>query len=181
MYKPVKDYEGCYEVNEFGEIRSVDRMVGGKSGSTWKRKGKKIKPQMDRGGYAVVILNKNGIRKAMKVHRLVCEAFLPNPENLPQIHHINHVRNDNRLENLRWVSRVEQFDNHLKAAISKANGIKVRVVGHGIDKTFISTHEAGRELGISHSYVSMVANGIRKQAKGYRIYFADQQTEANNA
>lgn len=177
MYKAIKGYEGIYEINELGKIRSVDRIVERKDGSTRKRKGKELKPSMDQGGYAGVHLNKNGISKRRRVHRLVAETFLSNPDNLPEIHHKNHDRKDNRMENLKWVSRSEQMDEHWRAA----KGTRLRVVGHGIDKIFISAREVERELGIDNSNVLLVAKGIRKQANGYKIYFANQETETNNA
>ena len=172
MFKAVKGYEGFYEVNELGEVRSVDRIVELRNGGTRKCKGRVLKLKMDGGGYPVVDLSKNNVAKTRQVHRLVAETFIPNPDNLPQIHHKNHVRTDNRVENLQWVTRAEQMDEHWTKAQSKAKGTRVRVVGNGIDKTFISTREAARELGISQSYVSGVANGKYKQAKGYRICVA---------
>lgn len=173
MYKSINGYEGIYEINELGKIRSVDRIVECKDGSIRKYNGKELKLLMDQGGYVMVGLHKNGIIKMMRVHRLVAETFLQNPDNLPEVHHKNHDKKDNRARNLAWVTRDEQRDDHWTKAQSKAQGTRLRVVGHGIDKIFISAHEVERELGISSPYVSMVANGIRKQAKGYRIYFAD--------
>lgn len=167
MFRAIKGYEGFYEVNELGQIRSVDRVVECKDGSVRKRKGKELKLGKEEGGYAIVQLHKNGIVKTCYVHRLVADAFIANPENLPEIHHINHIRNDNRACNLKWVSRAEQFDDHYRAA----QGTKLRVVGHDIDKTFISAHEVQRELGIYHAHALKVAKGIYKQIKGYKIYF----------
>lgn len=169
MYKAIKGYECIYEVNELGRVRSVDRTVKCKGGSIRKYKGRDLKPSMDQGGYAVVILSKNGIHKMAKVHRLVAEAFLPNPDNLPQVHHVNHDRTDSRVHNLKWVTSAEQIDDHWRAA----RGTRLRVVGHGIDKIFISAIAVKRELGIDNSYAMEVAKGIREQAKGYKIYFAD--------
>ena len=169
MYKAIKGYEGIYEVNELGKVRSIDLMVECKDGRIKKYNGKELKPSMNEYGYAMVLLSKNGIVKMRKVHRLVAETFLPNPYNLPEVHHKNHDTKDNRANNLAWVTSVEQKDEHWRAA----KGTKVRVVGHGIDKIFISAMAVQRELGISSPSVSMVVNGIRKQAKGYKIYLAD--------
>ena len=181
MYKAIKGYEGIYEVNELGKVRSVDRTVEYKDGRIRKYNGKELKLNIDRGGYAMVILSKNDVRKMMKVHRLVAGAFIPNPDNLPEIHHINHDRTDNRVENLQWVTSSEQKDYHWIAAQSKTNGVRLRVVGHGIDKIFISAHEVKRELGIDRKSAMKVAKGEFKQIKGYKIYFANQETETNNA
>lgn len=177
MYKVIKGYEGFYEVNELGKVRSVDRIIEYKNGSIRKYNGKELKLRIYKSGYAITTLNKNGVAKTFRVHRLVAETFLPNPDNLPEIHHLNHDRRDNRVENLAWVTRAEQIDDHLRAAL----GTKLRVVGHGIDKIYNSSKEVERELGIDSSNAFKVAKGIYKQIKGYRIYFADQETETNNA
>ncbi len=181
MYKSIKGYEGIYEVSELGQVRSVDRIAKLKNGGTRKLNGKELKPSMDKGGYAIVILHKNGVAKTCHVHRLVAKTFLPNPDNLPEVHHKNHDIKDNRMQNLQWVTRAEQIDDHLRSAISKAMGVRLRVVGHGIDKIFISAHEVERELGIDNSTALKVAKGKFKQAKGYRIYFADQEIETKNS
>lgn len=177
MYKAIKGYEGFYEVSELGQVRSVDRIVEYKNGKIVNYKEKELKPGIDKGGYAIVSLNKNGISKMCKVHRLVADAFVPNPDNLPEVHHKNHDRKDNRVQNLAWVTRAEQMDKHWRMA----QGTRLRVVGHGIDKIYNSSTAVERELGISHAYALQVAEGKFKQAKGYRIYFADQETETNNA
>lgn len=179
MYKAIKGYEGVYEINELGKIRSVDRTVEYKDGRIRKYKGKELKLKMDKGEYAIVQLQKNGVAKTFGVHRLVAKTFLSNPDNLPEVHHKNHDRKDNRMENLKWVTNAEQRDEHWRTARSKAKikGTRLRVVGHGIDKIFISAHEVERELGVDSSTALKVAKEKFKQSKGYRIYFADQETE----
>lgn len=62
-------------------------------------------------GYMYVRKMANGARKKIKVHRLVAEAFIPNPENKPQVDHINRIRDDNRVENLRWTTAKENSEN----------------------------------------------------------------------
>lgn len=71
------------------------------------------------------------------------------------------------MENLKWVTDAEQRDEHWRAA----KGNRLRVVGHGIDKIFISAKAVQRELGIADTYVLNTAKGKFKQAKGYKIYF----------
>ena len=100
---------------------------------------------------------------------------MPNPDNLPEVHHKNHDIKDNRVENLQWVSRSEQRDDHWRAA----KGTRLRVVGNGIDKIYNSSMEVERELGINQSDALKVAKGKFKQTKGYKIYLADKET--NNA
>lgn len=80
-----------------------------------------------------------------------------------------------------WISKAEQIDEHWRTAQSKRIWTRLRVVGHGIDKIYNSSKEVERELGVSNTYVLMVAKGKFKQAKGYKIYFVDRQTETKNA
>lgn len=173
MYKAIKGYEGIYEINEFGQVRSVDRIVKLKDGGIRKRQGKELKLFTNELGYSIIRLQKNGIAKTYIVHRLVAEAFLPNPNNLPEIHHLNHDRKDNRIQNLMWVSRSGQRDEHWRATQSKIKGTRLRVIGDGIDKIYNSAREVERELGIDRTSVMKVAKGIYKQTKGYKVYIAD--------
>ena len=73
-----------------------------------KRK-KLIKLQLDKDGYLVVQLWKNSKAKKFKMHRLVAMAFIPNPENKPQVNHINGIKYDNSIENLEWVTQSENM------------------------------------------------------------------------
>lgn len=112
LWKAIPDYEGQYEVSNNGRIRSIERFVQF-NGTLSLVKGKPKKTRTDSYGYQVVSLSKNGKEKTMKVHRLVALAFIPNPENKPFIDHINCIRNDNRVENLRWVTFKENSNNNL--------------------------------------------------------------------
>ena len=103
IWKPIKDFEGYYEVSNIGRVRSLNYKRTGK--------GKILKNIEDYKGYLEVGLTKNGKRKQFKIHRLVAEAFIPNPENKPCIDHINTVKSDNRVENLRWVTYKENSNN----------------------------------------------------------------------
>ena len=62
-------------------------------------------------GYPHVDVSKDGVKKTFQIHRLVATHYIPNPDNLPQVDHINRIRSDNRIENLRWVTRSENQQN----------------------------------------------------------------------
>ena len=91
-WKSIPGYE-AYDVSDRGNVR---------------RNGRVLKLGTDKDGYHRINLYNNNIKKTLKMHRLVAEAFIPNPENKPTVDHINHVRSDNRVENLRWATHSEQ-------------------------------------------------------------------------
>ena len=79
---------------------------------------KKLKSSDNGLGYYRVVLHKDGKKYTKRVHRLIADMFIPNPYNLPDVDHINHNTQDNRLENLRWVSKQ---DNQRNQSMSKKN------------------------------------------------------------
>ena len=89
--KDVVGYEGLYAVTSCGKI--------------WSYKYKKfLKPGVNRDGYLFVVLCKDGQNKLYKIHRLVAQAYLPNPENLPQVDHIDNDKTHNYVNNLQWIT-----------------------------------------------------------------------------
>jgi len=82
-----------------------------KAGTPYCKFEREIKPNYDKGGYMYVGLWEKGKRKRMQVHRLLALTFIPNPQNKSSIDHINRKRDDNRLENLRWVTNKENLQN----------------------------------------------------------------------
>ena len=105
-WKDIEGYEGLYQVSDFGEVRSLGMWTNIHGGFKRFLKGRVLKPSKDRGGYLYVLLYKNGNRKTYKVHRLVAQAFLPNPNNLPEVNHIDENKENNKvcsgMVNLEW-------------------------------------------------------------------------------
>ena len=114
-WKAIAGYEGLYEVSNLGDIRSLDRSweQPGPRGGTINRlcRGRLIKAELDRHGYHRVRLWIRGASKKYLVHRLVAAAFLGNPEGKPTVDHINCCRVDNKIDNLRWATHLEQRHN----------------------------------------------------------------------
>ena len=97
--KAIKGYEGRYEVTESGEVISLIKGSRNKSGY------KVLKHWLDKDNYHTVTLWKNRKPKQFKVHRLVAETFIPNPNRLPQVNHIDGNKNNNAASNLEWISQ----------------------------------------------------------------------------
>lgn len=177
IWKDIEEYEGLYQVSNMGNVKSVNRKVKNslsKSGYI-EIKSQIMKQKQRKDGYMYIQLSKNGKSKGFFVHRLVAKAFIPNPENKPYIDHINTIRNDNRIENLRWATREENDHNPitLKNRIGKC-GIKIKCLNTG--EIFISGSEAGRKLGVDVSEIIKCCKGKRKSAKGYRFEYYEEDS-----
>ena len=109
IWRNIEGYEGLYQVSNIGRVRSLDRY----DNRGRKRKGQIKKGSVNKYGYLLIGLKKNGKQKTYGVHRLVASAFIPNPENKPHIDHMNTIRDDNRVVNLRWVTPSENNNNEL--------------------------------------------------------------------
>lgn len=106
IWRDIPDYEGLYQVSSMGNVKSLPKMCGYR-----KDKGKILSPFINTNGYKLVTLCKNNKQKHYQVHRLVAMTFIPNVNSKPQVDHINRVRTDNRVENLRWVTVSENSNN----------------------------------------------------------------------
>ena len=126
------------------------------------KSGRIIKPETTRNGYQRVSLSNDKIKhKRLSVHRLVAEAFIPNPDNLPQVNHIDENRLNNRVSNLEWCTPLQNLTHSKvieKASIAKHHEVRCITTG----KIYGSIKHAAAENDLCHSNIVACCNGRRK-------------------
>ena len=184
--KPVVGYEGYYEVDQFGRVFGLDRVVTVVDGNRTYEKplsGKQMKQSMHDKGYKTVSLTKGGKTKIMFVHRIVAEAFLPNPDNLPMVNHKDEDKTNNFLENLEWCTAKYNanygtgIERHARKLRGRESEKRIAVVGYTLDgkyeEWFPSIAEAAKAVNGGTSAISKVCKGERKIAYGYKWKYTD--------
>lgn len=122
----IKNYEGHYQVSNFGRIKSLIRPITwGPQKDVGFYKERILKIYLGNDGYYSIGLCKEGKVKRIKLHRLISEGFIPNPKNKPCINHKNRIKTDNTLENLEWCTYRENTTHYLKTEIISSKYIGV--------------------------------------------------------
>lgn len=126
IWKDIEGYEGMYQVSNKGRVKSIKRTVKVEGHPQYDHTtipGKILSPQTNTNGYYHVCLFKNNKRKYKRISRLVAEHFIPNPENKPEVNHINGIKTDNYADNLEWVTCRENINHaHKNGLTNPAKG-----------------------------------------------------------
>ena len=152
-------------VSNKGRVKSLNYSNTGKEG---------IINTKDNGkGYLRVKLYKDGKGKWYRINRLVAQAFLENPDNLPEVNHKDKIRTNNNVENLEWCTtqfNVEYSQGKAVIGINKVSGLILE---------FPSLMEAERQTGINHIKICDCLKGRRKSTRGYYWHYVDDKEVAN--
>lgn len=191
QWKPIKGYDH-YDISNLGRVKSLERIAHTPLASYLKPEN--ILKAADNGkGYKFVRLWQDGKSKKHYIHRLVAEAFIPNPNNYPEVNHIDSDPSNNKVDNLEWVTHRQNAKHMMsqgrgamcrkehKKRIAEINKKQRKAV---IGKSVATGEEirfpylnATKERGFDTSSVSECCNGYRKNHKGYTWRFAEERYE----
>lgn len=169
VWKDIKGYEGRYQISDQGRVKSLPKTRGRGVGCVYEEI--ILTAAAHNRGYLHVQLRSNGRGKSVDVHRLVAEAFIPNPHNLPQVNHINGVKTDNRVDNLEWCTNGENQLHKYRVLGVKPFGKPVICIETGAE--YASAFAVMRHKGIDSSTIAACCRGKRKTAGGYHWRYAD--------
>lgn len=164
IWKDIKDYEGLYQVSNLGRVKRITT-------------GRVLKPLKHANGYLMVKLSKNSIVYTKNIHRLVAQAFIPNPENKPEINHIDENKTNNNVSNLEWMTRKENINHGTRTErMSKTQSIPIITtnIKTGESKEFYGARECARQLGLNHGNITLVLKGRLKQTGGYTFKYKEE-------
>lgn len=180
-WRPIKGYEGLYEVSNFGRVKSLQRNSKGKNNSIRILKEKIIKPSKNKEGYLVVCLCNNGKLKIKRVHRLVAETFIPNPYGYKEVNHKGENPSKNYVWQLEWCDSKYNSNygtRNIRIGRNNINGkcskpVLQYLLNEELVNTFPSIKEVERLLGFSNAHIIECCKGKRKSAYGYIWRYLD--------
>ena len=177
IWKAIEGYEGKYQVSNLGRVRSLDRKVATVHSALRTIKGKTLVPWTDKYGYLHVNLWSECKMKSHMVHRLVAGAFIPNPDNMPEVNHKDEDKKNNRADNLEWCNTRYNINYGNRSHKVSQTRISNAMLGLRVEqltmdgqhvRTFDSIREASRVSGADKSVIVRVCKGRLQSAGGYR-------------
>ena len=164
-WKPIVGFEEYYLVSDSGQVWSI-------------RRHRALKPKIDRYGYEVVALSIKGVLHHRTIHRLVAQSFMPNPQNLPTVNHINEIKTDNRVSNLEWTSVADNINHgtrNKRMADTKCHQPVEQILSDGTVAQYKGVKDASRKTGINRNCISQCCKNTRKTAGGYKWRYANER------
>ncbi len=177
IWKDIKGYEGLYQASNLGRIKSISKMVNGSNqfGVKFKylKKDKILKPVINNHDYLQVSLYKNNKKVEIRIHQLVAQTFLPNPNNYKIINHKDGNKHNNCIENLEYCTQSHNVNESYRLRLQTP--ITKRVNQYDLNNNFIKTWDSINDARkhYNNSHISDCCNGHRKTATGYIWRYTD--------
>jgi hypothetical protein len=170
IWKPIKDYEGLYEISSLGRVKSLPKDKKSKHGSIAHLQERLLTPSNNH-GYRSIVLTNNGVHKTNNVHRLVAEAFIPNPNNYSDINHKDENKANNSVSNLEWCTRVYNMNYGTcqnRKAISNGKPINQYSIDGVYIRSYLSIKDAATKNNYQSSPILNCCVGRSKSSYGYK-------------
>jgi len=185
IWKPIRGYDGNYVVSNLGRVGSIARDVDNHTGVIHKPF-RILKSRIDLKGYVRVYLSDNKKSKFVSVHRLVAKAFIPNPQNKPQVNHISGIKSQNNVENLEWCTNSENQLHAYKLGLNRVTGragrpkrpvLQIDLSTNEVINEYPSIADASRAIGYCNtSNIGSCCRGLRNHVGGYKwIYKTESE------
>lgn len=175
IWKDVVNFEDYYEVSNLGQIRRKKGITTYKDGRIANFSQTILKQGLNQKGYPIVYLSKNSKQFTLTVHRLVAKSFILNNNNLPQVNHKDCNKLNNTIENLEWISNVENmrhaFDNGIfKERDNKSSNTGKKVINIVTNKIYNNVREASLDYEKSRSYLTSQLCGLKPNKSDFIYY-----------
>lgn len=188
IWRDIKGYEGLYQISNLGNVKSLDRTVIRSDGVIQHREERIMSKRTSTDGYYIAKFNVNKISKSIAIHRLVAQAFIPNPDNLPEVNHINTDRKDNNVNNLEWCTHINNVRHssdmgHYKRRYNEENGRARKIAIYNSDHKLLEEFKCMTDCAkymiannicrndCSESYINNLRSVMGRVAKTGKPYF----------
>lgn len=175
IWRDIEGYEGLYQVSNMGRVKSMPRKITRRLKGEITIDGAILKPNKIGSGYEQVTLYNHGERFNFLVHRLVAEAFIPNPHNYPEVNHKDEVKTNNSVDNLEWCDT--KYNINYGGGIEKRSSKqRISVDKYSLTGEFIKHYKSltDAELdGFNRRLIHRCCKGLQESHKGYNWRFGD--------
>lgn len=175
IWADVKGYEGLYLISTYGNCKTTNYRPGYGRIPEDINDIMKIENPDNHQGYCTIKLSKNGKKRTARIHRLVAEVFIPNPNNYPCVNHIDGNKLNNHIENLEWCTHQQNMQHaSLNNLVNrgKTTRIKQLTLNNEVVKVYKSIREAARETGICRDSITKCLKGKQQQCNNFKWKYA---------
>ena len=169
IWRDIEGYEGLYQISNKGRVK---RLLGPSE--------RILRPGINGSGYLLVNLYKNGVGLSKRIHRLVAQAFITNPDNLSEVNHKDENKLNNCVENLEWMRHIDNC-NYGTRNERITGRPSIAILQYSKSGEFIkewpSSREVKRVLGINNSHIIQCCKGRYKSAGGFIWKYKEERTE----